>query len=139
MDIYKGNKEMQNIQELPVRLTKHTIKRLRERFGLDKNAAHRFAQKVAKTGEIAYNLNDTVKITHAGHSYIFAKTVDSKNNEDVLLMITALNEDKSREWNQYYRGEKRRVSTTKSSKIIRNQPIEKNRGRNYEEMGYFCA
>lgn len=131
---------MQTLKDLPVRMTKHTVKRLRERFGLDKNAALRFSNNVVKKGHIVYSIDKNIKISKDGHSYIFVKSFDSKSNEDVLLMITALNEDKSREWNQYYHGEKRKASTIKASKINKNHPIAKNRDLKrdflYEEI---CA
>lgn len=133
---------MEDLRNLPVRLTKHTIKRVRERFGLDKNAAHRLAQKICKFGDITYVINGNVKITYCGHSYIFSKTVDLKNDEQVLLMITALNEDKSREWNQYHHGVKRRVSTTKASKIIKNHPVKRSRDvydDGFDDDEYMCA
>lgn len=101
-----------------VKLTHHAQKRLSKRLGIKtKKAALRFAKDVVKNGEIISGTQSPyITIVRHGSGFIFAKSLDC-NGENILLMITACNDDKSSEWKCFYLGEVRKRKAIKKSKV----------------------
>lgn len=100
-------------------LTHHALKRLKKRFGIkSKPTAERYAESIVRGGK-SYELeNGCVRYLYLGHSYIFTHTINS-DNEPVLLMLTACNDDKSSEYSTYRQGERKKLSTPKRSHLQR--------------------
>jgi hypothetical protein len=126
------------VRNLPVKLSKHALARLKKRFKLNKEAAQRFAENVLKNGtiicdhmsksKIDASNNDRagcITIVHNGHTHIFAPSKDNKSGEDVILLVTSCNDDKSSEWTHFHHGERRQYAATKRSKINRGTPANK--------------
>ncbi|MFA6396910.1 MAG: hypothetical protein WCW84_13180 [Sulfurimonas sp.] len=99
----------------------HASRRLKERFGIKKGSALRFAKDIATNGTIISNFsNDNcIHIEKNGNTYIFSKTIDGATGKDALILVTACNEDKSSEWVVIVRGENRKFTSTKHSKVNR--------------------
>lgn len=108
------------MQSLQVKLTHHAQKRLSKRLGIKtKEATLRFAQDVVKNGRIIPTLQSPyITIVRHGSGFIFAKSVDY-SGENILLMITACNDDKSSEWEWFHHGEVRKGRAVKKSKVYR--------------------
>ena len=124
------------MRNLPVRLTKHSLERLKERFKLDRDAAQRFAERIVANGKIIYNLPSGIKIEHNGHANIFVISKDSRTSQEIILMITACNDDKSSEWIHYHHGERRNYTATKRSKINRGTAVNKCRDSKHHNLYY---
>lgn len=94
-------------------LTNHALKRLKKRFGIkSKPTAERYAESIVRGGKSFMLDNRCVRYLYLGHSYIFTHTTNSED-EPVLLMLTACNDEKSSEWSDYYQGERKKHSTLK--------------------------
>jgi len=113
------------MKNLPVKLTKHSYDRLKERFKLDREAALRLAKHIVAEGKIIYNLPTGIKIELNGHANIFVIVKDHYTRQETMLMITACNDDKSSEWVCYHHGERRNYTATKRSKINRGSAVNK--------------
>lgn len=113
------------MRNLPVKLTNHSIMRIRKRFGLSQCAVLRLAEDVVLKGKVLYSSPESIKIEHNSHTYIFIRSLDRLDGQEVLLLITACNDDKSSEWTEYYHGEKRHFTATKRSKIHRGAAVSK--------------
>ncbi len=100
-------------------LTNHALKRLKKRFGIkSKTTAERYAESIVHSGKSFELENGCVRYLYLGHSYIFTNTTNSED-EPVLLMLTACNDDKSSEYSIYYQGERKKHSTPKRSHLQR--------------------
>jgi len=100
-------------------LTHHALKRLKKRFGIkSKPTAVRYAETIVRGGKSFVLENGCVRYLYLGHSYIFTHTTNS-DDEPVLLMLTACNDDKSSEWDVYAQGEKIKRSVPKKSALQR--------------------
>lgn len=105
------------MQSLQVKLTHHAQKRLSKRLGIkSKEAAQRFAQDVVKNGKIVSGQLPSIIIVRHRHSFIFAKSVDYRG-ANIMLMITACNDEKSSEWEWFQHGEVRKGRAIKKSKV----------------------
>jgi hypothetical protein len=100
-------------------LTNHALKRLKKRFGIkSKPTAERYAETIVRSGKSFELENGCVRYLYLGHSYIFTHTTNSED-EPVLLMLTACNDEKSSEWSDYCQGERKKHSTPKRSHFQR--------------------
>jgi hypothetical protein len=100
-------------------LTHHALKRLKKRFGIkSKPTAERYAESIVRGGKSFELENGCVRYLYLGHSYIFTHTTNSED-EPVLLMLTACNDEKSSEYLIYYQGERKKHSTPKRSHLQR--------------------
>ncbi|MGD9968882.1 MAG: hypothetical protein AB7S65_00360 [Sulfuricurvum sp.] len=97
--------------------TYHALKRLKKRFGIkSKPTAERYAESIVRSGK-SYELeNGCVRYLYLGHSYIFTST-SNHEDESVLLMLTACNDDKSTEYSTYHHGERKKLSAPKRSQL----------------------
>jgi hypothetical protein len=114
----KKEKNETKMQSVHITLTNHAQKRLSNRLGIKtKEAALRFAQDVVKNGKIVSSIpSPCITIVRHGASFVFAKSIDC-NGENILLMITACNDDKSSEWTCFHHGEVRKRNAVKKSKV----------------------
>lgn len=124
------------MRNLPVKLTDHSIMRIRKRFGLSQCAVLRLAEDVALKGKVLYSSPKSIKIEHNSYTYIFIRTLDRLDGKEVLLLITACNDDKSSEWIHYHHGERRTYTATKQSKINRGAAVNKGRGSKHHNLYY---
>ncbi|MDD5386448.1 MAG: hypothetical protein PHQ22_04545 [Sulfuricurvum sp.] len=100
-------------------LTNHALKRLKKRFGIkSKPTAVRYAESIVRGGKSFELEKGCVRYLYLGHSYIFTNTTNT-DDEQVLLMLTACNDDKSSEYSVYYQGERKKHSTLKRSRFQR--------------------
>ena len=100
-------------------LTHHALKRLKKRFGIkSKSTAEHYAETIVRGGKSFELENGCIRYLYLGHSYIFTHTTNSED-EPVLLMLTACNDEKSSEWSDYYQGERKKHSTPKRSRFQR--------------------
>lgn len=100
-------------------LTHHALKRLKKRFGIkSKPTAIRYAESIVRGGKSFELENGCIRYLYLGHSYIFTHTTNHEN-EPVLLMLTACNDEKSSEWSDYYQGDRKKHSTPKRSHLQR--------------------
>lgn len=101
-------------------LTNHALKRLKKRFGIkSKPTAERYAETIVRGGTSFELDNGCVRYLYLGHSYIFTHTTNS-DDEPVLLMLTACNDEKSSEYSVYRQGERKKHSTPKRSHLQRS-------------------
>lgn len=100
-------------------LTHHALKRLKKRFGIkSKPTAERYAESIVRGGKAFELENGCIRYLYLGHSYIFTNTTNT-DDEPVLLMLTACNDEKSSEWSDYYQGERKKHFTPKRSHFQR--------------------
>jgi len=101
-------------------LTNHALKRLKKRFGIkSKPTAVRYAESIVRGGKSFELENGCVRYLYLGHSYVFTNTTNSED-EPVLLMLTACNDDKSSEWKVFLHGKMHKAKTIKQSKQQRS-------------------
>lgn len=101
-------------------LTHHALKRLKKCSGIkSKPTAERYAESIVNGGK-SYELeNGCVRYLYLGHSYIFTCTANFED-EPVLLMLTACNDDKCSEYSTYRHGERKKLSAPKRSHLQRS-------------------
>lgn len=118
------------MKTIPVKLTAHAQERISKRFGIkSKESALRFAEDIVRNGIVNPTQKGSYVIMHNGHSYIFTKVQDKFTQKEVMLMITACNDDKSSEWVTFHHGQMRKASTIKQSKIHRGSAVNKCRSK----------